>query len=163
MGSSGGGGGGSGVVDYPAYMKTFHEGALGSGAMGGDNLTAAITAAYGASPWTGALAYDPAADIIAYEAAIAGFAVILAGINDVTDWSAFYTQAGASITLADITDTTDVNGITNAIIVADVDNFADNLDDEIITKVLPRFQSGMLDINAVVSSSFVLGQGVIRI
>ncbi len=161
-GSSGGGGGGSGVVDYPAYMTTFHEGVLGAGAMGAETMTAAMAAAYGASPWAGAVAYDPAADIIDYEAAVTDFAAILAGIDDVVDWTAFYTQAGASIDIGDITDTANVNGITEALIVADVDAFADNLDDEITTKVLPRFQSGMRDINAVVSSAFVIGEAVIE-
>jgi len=161
-GSSGGGGGGSGVVDYPAYMKTFHEGVLGAGAMGGETVTAAMIAAFGASPWAATVAYDPAVDIAAYETTLATFAAILAGLDDTVDWAALYTQAGASIILADIPDTTDVTGITNALIVADVDNFADNLDDEITNKVLPRFQSGMLDINAVSGSAFVIGEAVIE-
>lgn len=161
-GSSGGGGGGSGVVEYPAYMQTFHEGVLGAGGMGVETMTAALITAFGASPWAAAVAYDPAADITAYEAAITGFAAILAGMNDIVDWAALYTQAIASIDITDITDTTDVTGITEAEIVADVDAFADNLDDEITTKVLPRFQAGMRDINAVVSSSFVVGEAVIE-
>ena len=163
-GSSGGGGGGSGVVDYPDYMKTVHGKWLDNA--GGDtpanSLVDAINAAYGSSPWTAATAYDPATDITAYEAAISGFATILAGIVDTADWAALYTQAEASIDITDVTDTSDVTGITNAEIVADVDAFADSLDDEITTKVLPRFQSGMRDINAVVSSSFVIGQSVIE-
>jgi len=161
-GGSGGGGGGSGVVDYPAYMKTFHEGTLGAGGMGGETMTAAMASAFGASPWAGAVAYDPAADILAYETTLTDFSTILAGLDDVVDWTAFYTLAGASITVADIPDTSDVNGITEALIDADVDAFADSLDDEITVKVLPRFQSGMLDINAVSSSAFVLGAAVIE-
>lgn len=163
-GSSGGGGGGSGVVDYPDYMKTVHGRWLNND--GGDvptnSMVDAINAAYGNSPWVGQVAYDPGPDITAYEAVITAYAGILAGINDTADWSAFYTQAGTSIVLADATDTTDVDGITNAIIVADVDAFADSLDDEIIAKVLPRFQSGMRDINAVVSSAFPIGQSIIE-
>ena len=143
-GSSGGGGGGSGVVDYPDYMKTQHEDWL-------DDLDTVITAAVGNSPWTGVVAFDPTADITAYETVIAGFAAILAGITDTTDWAALYTQAETSI-----------DATSEALIIANVAAFADNLDDEITTKVLPRFQSGMLDINAVVSSAFVIGEAVIE-
>jgi hypothetical protein len=55
-----------------------------------------------------------------------------------------------------------VAGITNAVIVADSAAFSDNLDDELTTKVLPRYQGGMRDINAVVSSAFVLGEAFIE-
>jgi len=161
-GSSGGGGGGSGVVDYPDYMRTFHEGTLGAGGMGVETMTAAIAAAYGASPWAGITAYDPAADVVAYELTLTNFSNILAGLDDAVDWTAFYALASATVAVADIPDTTDVDGITEALIDADVDAFADSLDDEITIKVLPRFQSGMLDINAVSSSAFVLGAAVIE-
>ena len=52
--------------------------------------------------------------------------------------------------------------ITDAEIVADIAAFANILDDEITTKVLPRFRKGMLDINAVVSSAFPIGEAVIE-
>jgi len=154
-GSSGGGGGGSGVVDYPDYMETIHGSWLDNG--GSDtatnSVTDAINSAYGSSPWSGETAYDPSADITAYEAAITAFAAILAGITDTTDWAALYTQAIASV---------EVDGITDDDIDDDVDAFADVLDDEITAKVLPRFQAGMRDINAVVSSAFVIGQAIIE-
>ena len=66
------------------------------------------------------------------------------------------------IVVGNIADTVDVDGISEAEIVADVDAFANQLDDEINTKVLPRFESGMLDINAVVSSAFVIGRSIIE-
>ena len=68
----------------------------------------------------------------------------------------------ASATLADMADTTDVDGITEALITADVDAFADQLDDEITTKILPRFKCGMLNINAVQTSAFTIGQSIIE-
>ncbi len=152
-GSSGGGGGGSGAVDYPAYMKTVHGNWLDSG--GSDSLvlsvTAAMNAAHGSSPWISHDAYDPDADITAYFATLADFQAIIAGISDTADWVTLYNQAVATIEPA-----------TDAVIDADVAAFADRLDDELTTKVLPRFRAGMRDINAVVSSSFVIGQGVIE-
>jgi hypothetical protein len=161
-GNSGGGGGGmgSGVVDYPAHMKTWHQDAMDD--TGADVLATsmndAMNAAIGSSPWTAAVPYDPSADITAYEAAIAGFDALIAGITETTDWDALFTQAVASITVADKS----ITGITDAEILVDSAAFAASLDNQITTVVLPRFQAGMLDINAVVSSAFVLGQSNIE-
>ena len=67
----------------------------------------------------------------------------------------------AEIVDAEVVDRT-VDGITDAEIVNDVDAFAFQLDDEIHTKVLPRFRRGMQDINAVVSSAFPIGHSIIE-
>lgn len=56
MGGSGGGGG-SGKVDYPGYMKTWHEDVLGS--YTGKSISTAIDEAHGSSPFATATAYDP--------------------------------------------------------------------------------------------------------
>jgi len=190
MGGSGGGGG-SGKIGYPAYVETAHNDWLDN--TGADTMTDSMVdlmdAAHGNSPWAALSAYDPDADITAWEAAITAFAAILAGITDTTDWAALFTQSATSIgaatalvvadtvvadavavgdlvvadeVVADIADTTDVPGITEAVIVADVAAFANQLDDEILTKVLPRFRRGMQDINAVVSSAFPIGQSIIE-
>ena len=163
MGGSSGGGS-SGAVDYPDYMKDWHKDVLGSGALGGDDVTGVMAAALGASPWAGAVAFDPDTDITAWEAAITGFDAILAGIDPTVDWATLFVQAGASIAVADktVADMAGVAGITEALITADSLAFSDNLDDEITTKVLPRYEGGMRDINAVVSSAFVIGEGIIE-
>jgi len=151
-----GGGGSSGDVDYPDYMKNFQNDWLNN--MDADTITSSVTdianAALGNSPFALATAYSPAADITAYEAVITAFAAILAGISDTADWAALYTQSGTSIVT--------INGITEAIIVADVDAFADQLDDEINIKILPRFEAGMRSINAVTSSAFAIGRSNIE-
>lgn len=193
----GGGGGGAGVVDYPVHMKNWHSMALDH--TGIDTLTSSMTdiinAAFGADPYTGETAYDPSADITAYELAITNFDTLLAGINEPFDWAALFVQAETSlgtpvavanaadvgvigdiavgdavvgniavgdIAVPDIVDTIDVDGISEAEIVADIDAFADQLDDEINIKVLPRFESGMLDINAVASSAYAIGRSTIE-
>jgi len=63
-----------------------------------------------------------------------------------------------------LTAASDINtGLAAAATISDaVDGFADRLDDQITSEVLPRFQSGMVDINAVQSSAFVLGQAIIE-
>uniref|UniRef100_A0A6M3IL21 Uncharacterized protein n=1 Tax=viral metagenome TaxID=1070528 RepID=A0A6M3IL21_9ZZZZ len=152
-GSSGGGGGSSGVVGFPAYMETIHSDWLDKTTVDSLTLsvTAAMEAAHGGSPWAAAVAYDPDADITAYEAAVAGFDAMLAGITETTEWAALYTQAVASI-----------DGIVEAEITADVVAFAAQLDDQITTVALPRFQAGMRNINAVVSSAYVIGEAIIE-
>ena len=156
---SSGGGGSSGAVSYPAYIQTIHSKWLDASAT--DVLTVtmvdAMNAAHSNSPWTVYSAYDPDADIAAYEAALAAFAAILAGVDVEVDWAALYAQAETSID-----DFVDVGGITEAVIVADVSAFSNQLDSEITTKVLPRFRRGMQDINAVVSSAFPIGTSIIE-
>jgi hypothetical protein len=161
-----GGGGSSGRVDYPAHMIAWHTMALDDS--GADSLTDSVTSvmdsAIGASPWSTATPYDPDVDIAAWEAALTAFSAILAGITPTTNWASLLSQAASSITIsnASVADMAGVTGITNAVIVADRDAFADSIDDEILTKVLPRFEGGMRNINAVLSSAFVIGASIIE-
>ncbi len=153
MGGSSGGGGSSGKVSHSAYLETVHKDWLDK--TGTDTIEKSMTevmdSALGNSPWTGKTAYDPDADISAYEAVIAAFKTILSGISDTDDWETIYNKASSTIT-----------PVTEATIAADISAFANQLDDEITTKVLPRFRRGMQDINAVVSSAFVIGESVIE-
>jgi hypothetical protein len=153
MGSAGGGGS-SGAVSHSAYLETIHKDWLnnsGGSTLTTENVTAVMASAIGSSPWTGLTAYNPAADIAAYEATLAAFGVILAGLSDTVDWAALYTQAELTL-----------DGPGNAKIIADIIAYENQLDDNITTRVLPRFRRGMQDINAVVSSAFVIGEAVIE-
>lgn len=160
MGGSGGGGS-SGKVDYPDYMKTWHSQALDDA--GVDTFTTSMTevmeSALGSSPWALATPYDPDVDITAWEAALTAFNAVLAGIVPTTDWGSLFSQAVTSIAISDVAG---VAGITEPLIVADRDAFANSIDDEILTKVLPRFEGGMRNINAVMSSAFVIGASIIE-
>jgi hypothetical protein len=151
MGGSSGGGSSSGKADYPDYMKTFHNDILDQ--TGTDTVTSsvmdAMNAALGNSPYTTLDAYDPTADTTAYMAVLTAFKAILAGVSDTADWATIYAQAK-----------TTVDNVVD--LAADIAAFADQLDDEITTKVLPRFRRGMQDINAVVSSAFPIGEAVIE-
>ena len=180
MGSSGGGGGSSGQVAYPAYLSGIQSDWLSKGdhmGVGVDEIEKSITAvmnsALGSSPWLGASAYDPSGPIASYEAAVDMFAAMLAGVDFPSLWESFFTTAKTvtgeptDLVIADIAAigdlvVTDAADITDAEIVLDVTAFANQLDDEILTKVLPRFRRGMQDINAVVSSSFAIGESNIE-
>jgi hypothetical protein len=145
----GGGGGSSGAVDYPTYMKDVHNDWLDN--TGIDKITSSITdamnSALSTSPWTGQVAYDPDDDISAYIASLANFRTILSGLNDTANWASFYDQSNAKIT-----DSTE----------DDIIAYGNILDDQLTINTLPRFKRGMQDINAVVSSSFVIGESVIE-
>jgi len=152
MGSSGGGGA-SGAVSHSAYLENVHRDWLN--ASGIDTIEKSITevmdSALGSSPWTNLSAYNPDADIAAYEATIVAFSALLAGLSDTADWAALYAQADLTL-----------SGPGDALIIADVSAYANMLDDEINTKVLPRFRRGMQDINAVVSSAYLIGEAIIE-
>ena len=146
-GSGGGGGGGSGIVSYPAYMETWHSMALDD--TGVDVLTTSLTAvmdaALGSSPWTAQAAYDPDADI----------AAMLAGVNlSQTLVTLLSTGTTLDTLISEILDHTRVD---DAVV-----EYAADLDARLVAEILPRFEAGMRDINAVVSSAFVVGRALIE-
>lgn len=153
MGSSGGGGGGSGAVSHSAYLEAIHWEWLSHSGLDGieSSIDTIMNSALGNSPWTGLSAYNPDADIAAYEAVIADLGVLLGGLDEAVDWAALYAQAELTL-----------NGVAEAAIIADAAAFASILDADLNVKILPRFRRGMQDINAVVSSAFVLGEAVIE-
>ena len=143
----GGGGGSSGQVDYPQYMKDWHYSALNHG--GADVLISSMTdvmnAALANSPFTGALAYSPDNELVSIIAAPTALDNLVALMS-----------AGTGL------DTIITNVLDNTRITDSVSEFAADLDNRLLTEVLPRFEAGMRDINAVVSSAFVLGRAFIE-
>jgi len=146
-GSSGGGGGGSGVVDYPAHMKTWHNRTLDH--MGVDTVTSSMTdiinVALGTDPYVGTLAYDPDTELTSMFTAIDDLDTMVALLSSGT---------GLDDIIANVlSDTRIDNAVTE---------FSLDLADRLTSEVIPRFESGMRDINAVVSSAFVIGRGIIE-
>ena len=154
-GSSGGGGGGSGQVDYPDYMKTVHNDWLNN--TGVDTITSSITdimtAALGNSPFTGAAAYDPTTPLADAWTAVCAYNTVVDALDHSSDWQSVIVNAASII---------DTNIIDSTYITTDVDAYRDVLDDQLTATVLPDFESGMQDINAVMSSCFVLGKAIIE-
>lgn len=159
---SSGGGGSSGKVDYPEYMKSMQLDMMCGGyAEGGvtyttsffdgeDSLLSLIHAGVATSPYSGETAYDPDADIATFVAAIALMSTDLAAAGT---WSSYVDVIAAKVD-SDYYNETAITAVTAA--------HAAVLDDRLQSDVLPRFQSGMRDINAVVSSSFVVGQAILE-
>ena len=146
-GSSGGGGGGTGAVSWPAYMETWHSMALDD--TGVDTLTDSLTdvmdAAIGNSPWLAQTPYDPDTDLTAMIASA-----------DVLQTLVTLLSTGTTLDTL-ISDILDHTRVDDAVI-----EYAADLDARLIADVLPRFEAGMRDINAVVSSAFVIGRALIE-
>lgn len=151
-----GGGGSSGVVDYPQYMKVQHENMMDGGDFTSTSyvhftastcLMQKIEDAVTNSPYSGEVAFDPDADITAFLALVTTLEGKVASL-EATSYDDLVTTASGSL------DATLIDAAMTA--------HGDALDDRLNSDVLPRFQVGMRDINAVVSSSFVVGQAVIE-
>lgn len=146
-GSSGGGGGGSGAVSYPAYLEAVHGDWLNNG--GADTITQSVTdtmnTAFGASPWAAATAYNPDADIVNMIAAPNNLQTLVTLLSAGTGLDTLISQI------------LDESRITNS-----VNAFSNDLDDRLASEILPRFEAGMRNINAVVSSAFAIGRALIE-
>ncbi len=154
-GSSGGGSQGSGAISYPSYIESAHYDWLTAG--GVDDMDSSIVdlmkeGMAGANPYTGETVYDPATDITEFEAAVTAFSTFVTTIDPDGDWAGYMDAAETQVDSI-LSDTTlDAEIAANDAII----------DDRITTDILPRFQLGMRDINAVISSSFVIGQAIIE-
>ena len=127
--------------DYPTYMTDVHEVWLD-----------AIAANISASSFPTLTVYDPDADLAAMLAAINTFDALVSAIDPHTDYDTIYANA---------TNLADTYFDPAAYLAARVAAHSTTLDTELNTKVYPRFLAGMRNINAVLSSAFVIGQAAI--
>ena len=144
MGGGSGGGGSAGKIEYPAHVTAAHADWLDDD--GTDSIESSMTelmnAAIGASPFIGAVAFDPATYITA---ALAGPTALAALVAQMT-----------------ALDTVIADFLSDTKVAAEIDAFSDQLDAQLESTVYPRFEVGMRDVNAVMSSAFVLGRALIE-
>ena len=112
-----------------------------------------MDAALGASPYTLATAYNPQPQLAYMSDSVNTFD---------TRYQAAVNEMDYEKIIQEIKDSLDEYTITEEEILASVAAFSDSLNHEIETTMIPRFQRGMQDINAVQSSSFVLGKAMIE-
>lgn len=149
----------AGRVDFPTHMKNVHQDWLGTNGSGvlvdtiEDSIVDKMNDALGASPYSGMTAHDPATELTAMDTAVAAFNTQVDALDWDGDWEDAVDAAVAKID-AEVFDDTYLN--------ADITAFGDNLDDQIENIVLPRFHGGMRDVNAVMSSAFVIGEAIIE-
>lgn len=145
--SAGGGGGGSGAITYPAHINTAHQQWLNH--TGADTVNTSLTdimnTSFGNSPWVGYSAYNPDADLIGMIAAPDTLQTLVTLLS---------TGTGLDTLISDILDHTRVDDAAT--------EYAADLDARLTGEILPRFQAGMRNINAVVSSAFVIGRALIE-
>ena len=156
------------IIKYAPYVESWHSTWLSA-------VNTAVATASANNPYTTASAYDPDTDLDAMVAALNAFCnAILAFHNDSFDDGAVATafdsaaeiqsfvplttwtsnvSASKSVLDATLLDSTQISAATStysAIVHADVTQ-----------RALPTFQAGMRDINAVMSSAFVIGEALI--
>ncbi|OQB09990.1 MAG: hypothetical protein BWY21_00554 [Parcubacteria group bacterium ADurb.Bin216] len=120
-----------------------------------DGITGEINAAIAANPFTGLTGYDPADDIEAMADAILAFQTINTAIDPTEDYILLSNAAKNQIDNIYVGDESYINARGEA--------HARALDLELETKVIPRFEAGMRDINAVNTSAFVIGRAIIEL
>jgi len=138
-----GGGGSSGAVSYPAYLEAIHVDWLGGTISQRMNDT--MNTAFAASPFTGVSAYSPATPIADIATALTALGVVNTSLDYLTDFAAMTAALSVDPGIA-----------------AEVVAYNAEVDWNLTNIILPRFQRGMQDINAVYSSSFVLGEALIE-
>ena len=178
----GSGGGASGTVTWPSYIQTVHGRWLDDAGVYTplNNLAETIDAVHGNSPFQGAVAFDPDAYITRIDAILTSLDAALSARNNIADFSAAKSNAAilfalgvptlqlASLDVATLDTTTldtttlDTITVTDADINADMVALQAQLEDELEQRTLPRFQAGMLNIGAVQTSAFVIGEAIMR-
>jgi hypothetical protein len=166
-GSEGSSGGSSSNSQLEAYIQTHHSNALD--AVWSNLLT-------GENPYESINAFDPSRHLTALFASLATYAQVLidfsnAGIDITALTSALSAQLAATTAfdastswvtfLATIEAQLPDTGLTDAEITQAIGYIGDTAKSEIEAKVLPAFEGGMRDINAVNSSAFLVGEAVI--
>jgi hypothetical protein len=153
--ASAAGGSSSGRIDFPDHMKVIHQDWLnqtGTDAIE-SSMVDAMNAALDGSPYSSMTAYDPSTPLAAMDTAVGAFNTRVDALDADGDWE-------------DATDTVvakaDAAVFDDTYIDADIAAFRAKLNETIVNTVLPRFQAGLRDVNAVMSSAFVIGEGIIE-
>lgn len=152
MGGNSGGGGSSGKVDFPSHMKTAHKDWLDH--TGTDSMTYSVvdlmnTAMASTSPYNGYVPKDPDTAFFALGNDLSTYTTPYELLKGFDEWGI---DAAFDTYMAD-----DAAFITAAIVAHSV-----RLEDELDNTVLPKFKAGMVNINATMSSAFVIGEAQIR-
>jgi hypothetical protein len=155
--ASAGGGSTSGRIDFPDHMKTIHQdwlnktGTVAIEASG--SIATLMNTAIGGSPYGTMAAYDPSSILTIMDTAVGAFNTRVDALSPQTNFDTVV-AATQSILDSEVFDDTYIN--------ADIAAFAATVDANLQNVVIPRFQGGMRDVNAVMSSAFVIGESIIE-
>lgn len=156
MGGTSSGGSSSGEIDYPDYMEDRHKLWL---TQLSDNILAARV---GNSPFAGLVTPSPDSSIAAMWSAVCTLETKVDAINVTTNFNTMIATAISRVDAA-IDEPTFVNSTPGATagIEAAVTAWSAIYNEEVDNVTIPKFRGGMRDINAVMSSAFVLGEAYI--
>lgn len=157
------------VIKYAPYVESWHQTFLNTVHVWCTNP------AYAANPYTSAVAYDPEDDIDAMLAALNALCnALLAFHNTSVDINVVATAYDKAVTVQDYVPRTALQAHMTAMetsidaiilneekIDESVNQYSEQLQADIEEKALPIFESGMRDINAVMSSAFIIGEALI--
>ena len=163
------GGSTSGTVDFPQYMKDQHLSWLQQIANDIGELRSRP------SPYHYIGAYIPDNDIAAFLADFENYKTAVNAMTPITTYQSDFNIAKSLIDPSPYDDTwtftrgsgLDVTTTDGCIIDQEVINEAviahgNNLRDNMEMNILPRYQTGLRDMNAVISSSYLLGQAILE-
>ena len=150
------------MVEYPDYMSQAHRWWIDGVTTNWDTaaivdtggMTKAIKDAIAANPFTSLTGYDPTTDVTSMTSAITAFDTLINAIDPDNDYIDFANAAKTQIDTMYPVDDTYISARAAA--------HANILDNELDTKVYPRFEAGMRDINAVMTSAFAIGRAIIE-
>ena len=150
------------MVEYPDYMSQAHRWWIDGVVTDWDDadivdtggMTKAIKDAIADNPFTGLTGYDPTTDVTSMTSAITAFDTLINAIEPDDDYIDFANAAKTQIDTMYPVDDTYISARAAA--------HANILDNELDTKVYPRFEAGMRDINAVMTSAFAIGRAIIE-
>ena len=145
----GGGGGGGGdteqTIRYADYIETHHKNFL-------NRISTEVTDTYHDNP------YDDF-DNLDFADGFFGTGYLLSSFPSLYD---MFGKFMAGLDICALSNQILENTVNSPTIDNLVNAEYTSLDDHITTKVIPKFQTGMRDINAVMTSSFVIGNSLIR-
>lgn len=144
----GGGGSSSGEISYPEYMEEWHAVEL-------IQVSQTAQIARNQDPFAGASAFNPSTYLSNMNSATSDFEGVInaQSFDAAASWVSAFNAAIAAIPTAS-------SLATN--IATEVASFTDDQDAERNDVILPRFKAGMTDVNAVMSSAFVIGQSILE-
>lgn len=148
MGSSGGGGGGGGdttnTIRYAPYIENIHSMFL-------NNTHAIVEQVRANNPYTGF-------NEVSVDAGFFGTGYVLASFPALFDlYGKFIAGLDIEALWYEILESTSDSPQVNSLVAAE----SALLDDELESSILPKYMTGMRDLNAVMSSSFVVGKALL--
>lgn len=147
MGGSSGGGGSSGKVEYPAYMESMHSAWL-------TDIDGLLTTALATNPYLTAVAYDPDTDLTNNATAVAAFNTLVAAYAGDVSWNHAVGTIQSRFGTVDFSEMTLDED-------AQIDSFSDILDADMEQRVLPMYRRGLQNVNATMTSAFVIGEAIL--